>query len=320
MGLMARRLLKSRTSTTSAETEGRVPGNGRALSAREPEMPRPEVTRLVEGLGVRGTQVECPEQGGVMRKGLLWLISLVAVLWLALPAQAFEFGVRGNYWFTDLKGDIRLDGSSLAGTKLDFHDDLGVGNESYPVGEVFLGLGNHHLFFSYYHADYSGTETLTETINFGDQTFAMGDRVESNLEYDVFDLTYQYDLVNLKRVPTRFSLGLLARVMVYDGKAEIQEKALNQSETETFTVPIPMVGLSLRLGLPVDILEARVRAAGMGYKDGYAVDGQAELALTFIPFVEIQGGYRIFRVNLDTNDLDLDYDTSGPYVGATIHF
>jgi hypothetical protein len=58
----------------------------------------------------------------------------------------------------------------------------------------------------------------------------------------------------------------------------------------------------------------------MGYKDGYAVDGQAELALTFIPFVEIHGGYRIFRVDVDTNDLKLDYDTSGPYVGATIHF
>ena len=255
-----------------------------------------------------------------MRKALLWLTSLIAVVGLALPAQAIEFGVRGDYWLTKLKGDVRLDSGSLNGTKLDFADDLGVGDESYPVGEVFLGVGNHHLFFSYYHAEYSGTETLNETINFGGETFPVADRVKSSLKYDVFDLTYQYDLVNLKRLPTSFSLGLLARVTLYDGDVEIRSKTSSQAEREDFTVPIPMAGLSLRLGLPVDIVEARVRAAGMGYKDGYAVDGQAELAFTFIPFVDIHGGYRIFRVHLDTNDLELNYDTSGPYVGATIHF
>jgi hypothetical protein len=253
-----------------------------------------------------------------MKKSLLWVIPLVAALGLALPAQAVEFGVRGYYWFTDIEGNVKLSSGSLAGTKLDF-DDLGIGNESYPVGEVFLGFGKHHLSFSYYHAKYSGTSTLSETINFGGETFVAGDIVKSSLEYDVYDLMYQYDLFDLKYVLGRFSMGVLAKVSLYDGDMEIRSQTLDQSEKESFTVPIPMAGLSLRLGILPSILEARVVAAGIGYSEGYAFDGEADLVFVSIPFVEIHGGYRIFRVHVDTNDLELHYDTLGPYVGAVLH-
>jgi hypothetical protein len=256
-----------------------------------------------------------------MKKILLLIISILAVIGTVLPAQAFEGGVRGYYWFTSISGDVKLDDGSLDGTKLDLKDDLDIDDESYPVGEAFIGLGDHHLSFSFYRADYKGTATLTKDINVGGETYPVGDRIKSRLEYDVFDLTYQYDLLDLENVLAGFSLGLLGRVRVYDLQLEIRSETLDQSAKEDYTVPIPLLGLNLHLGILADLLEARILASGIGYWDGYMVDAKAELSYTPIPFVDIFGGYRTFLVKVDINNsLELDYDTSGFYAGVGISF
>ena len=255
-----------------------------------------------------------------MKKILLLIISILFVIGTVLPAQAFEAGVRGYYWFTSISGDVKIEGGSLDGTKLNLKDDLEIDDESYPVGEAFIGFGNHHLTFSFYRADYKGTATLTKDINVGGDIYPVGDRIKSRLEYDVFDLTYQYDLLDLENVLAGFSLGLVGRLRVYDVEVEIKSRTVDQSENEDYTVPIPLFGLNLHLGILADVLEARILASGIGYWDGYMVDGQAELSFTPIPYVDIHAGYRTFFVDVDSSDFELNYNTSGFYGGVTISF
>lgn len=255
-----------------------------------------------------------------MKKILLLLIALTLVIGTALPVQAFEAGVRAYYWFPAISGDVKYSDGSLKGTKLDLEDDLNIDDEYYPVGEIFIGGEDHHLSFSFYRANYDGTATLTQDINFGGETFPAGDEIKSTLDYDVYDLTYQYDVLDLENVLAGFSLGLVGRVRVYDVEVEIKSRTINQSEKEDYTVPIPLLGLNLHLGILADILEARILASGMGYWDGYMVDGQAELSFTPIPYVDIHAGYRTFFVDVDTSDFKLNYDTSGFYGGVTISF
>jgi hypothetical protein len=262
----------------------------------------------------------CALEGGAMKKALILIISILAMIGMTLPAQAFEAGVRGWYWFPSISGDIRLDGNGLNGTKLDIEDDLGINDEYYPGGGVFIGVGNHHLSFSFYRADYDGNKTLTQDINFGGATFPAGDEISSSLKYDVYDATYQYDLLDLENVLAGFSLGLVGRVQVFDLEAEVKDTTINQSEQEDYTVPVPMVGLNLHVGILADVLEARILATGTGYWDGYMVDALAELSFTLIPFVDIHAGYRTLYVDVDSNDLDLNYDTAGLYAGITVSF
>jgi len=281
--------------------------------------PRPKKWRQsATGLLLRSNNVL--SKGGYMKKILLLIISIMVVFGAALPVQAFEAGVRGYYWFPTISGDVKYSDGSLNGTKLDLEDDLNIDDEYYPVGEVFIGSDDHHLSFSFYRADYDGTATLTEDINFGGETFPAGDRIKSSLEYDVYDLTYQYDLLDLENVLAGFSLGLVGRLRVYDVEVEIQSRTVDQSEKEDYTVPIPLFGLNLHLGILADVLEARVLASGIGYWDGYMVDAQAELSFTPIPFVDIHAGYRTFFVDVDANDFELNYNTSGFYGGVTISF
>ncbi len=253
-----------------------------------------------------------------MRKTVFILISMVFTLCMAFPAAAFDVGIRGQYWFPDLSGDIRVDDNGLSGTSLDLEDDLEVDDESYPLVEVFAGLGNHHLSVAYYNADYEGSNVLDRTITFDGDTFNVGERVKSSLEYDVYDVMYRYDLLDLENVLAGFSLGLVGRVQVFDGSVEIDSPSM--STRQDFTAPIPMAGLNLHLGILADLLEARVLATGIGYGKGSMIDAQADISFTPFPFIDIHGGYRAMVIDFETDDVELNYDVLGPYVGVTLSF
>ncbi|MBW2173837.1 MAG: hypothetical protein JRF64_04205, partial [Deltaproteobacteria bacterium] len=238
-----------------------------------------------------------------MKRAFLWMICFVAVFGMAVPAQAFEVGVRGYYWFPVISGDLKVDESSISGTTIDLDDELSMDDEAYPVIEAFAGIGNHHLSLSYYKADYSGTNTLVEPITFAGETFDAGTLIADSLEYSVYDFMYQYDLLDLENVLAGFSLGLVGRVKAFDGEVKICASGVTADES--FTAPIPMLGLNLHLGILADILEGRVLATGMSYGGGTIFDGQADISITPFPFLDIHGGYRIFLIDADVEDVEL---------------
>jgi hypothetical protein len=253
-----------------------------------------------------------------MKRISLMFICIFAVIGIALPVSAFELGVRGYYWFPDLSGDIRVDDAGIVGTDLDLKDDLGMGNESYPVVEVFTGLGKHHLSLTYYHLDYDGDTVLTKDILFNGEMFGVNERIATNLEYDNYDVKYRYDLIDLENFLAGGSLGLVGRLLVFEGSTSITSSTATTKAN--FTAPIPMVGVNLHMGMLKDLLEARVLVTGIGYSDSTAFDGQAEISVTPFPFLDIHGGYRFLKIDVDEDDVMLDYNKSGVYAGLTISF
>jgi outer membrane protein len=253
-----------------------------------------------------------------MKRVFLSCICFFAVLGMALPAAAVELGVRGYYWFPELSGDMRVDDAGIVGTTIDLEKDLGIDDESYPVVEVFAGIGKHHLSLVYYNLDVDGDTVLSRDITFNGEDFRFSERVTSNLEYDHYDIMYRYDLIDLENFLAGGSLGLVARVMIFDGSAAITSATVTAKED--FTVPIPMLGANFHVGILKDILEARVLVTGIGYSDSTAFDGQAEVSVTPFPFLDIHGGYRFFIIDVDEDDVLFDFDNSGPYVALTVSF
>jgi hypothetical protein len=253
-----------------------------------------------------------------VKRIFLSFICFLAVFGIVLPVHAFELGVRGYYWFPEVSGVIRADDAGIVGTELDLEDDLGVDNESYPVIEVFAGIGKHHLSLAYYNLDYDGDTVLTKDIYFNGDLFSANERVVSALTYDNYDLMYRYDLIDLENFLAGGSLGLVARLMVFDGSASIASATLTSKED--FIAPIPMVGANFHVGIFKDILEARVLITGFEYSDHTAFDGQAEISLTPFPFLDIHGGYRFLNIDVDEDDVKLDFENSGLYVALTLSF
>lgn len=253
-----------------------------------------------------------------MKRILLSFCCFLAVLGIVSPVSAFELGVRGYYWFPEVSGVIRADDAGIVGTELNLEDDLGVDNESYPVIEVFAGIGKHHLSLAYYHLDYNGDTVLTKNIYFNGDLFAANARVVSSLKYDNYDARYRYDLIDLENFLAGGSLGLVARLMVFDGSAAIASATVTSKED--FTAPIPMVGANFHVAILKDILQARVLLTGIEYSGNTAFDGQAEISLTPFPFLDIHAGYRFLNIDVEEDDVKIDVENPGLYVALTLSF
>jgi len=253
-----------------------------------------------------------------MKKTCLTLPLLVAMLLLPLSSLAFEIGARGYYWFPSLDGTVKVDEANIIGTTIDFDNDLGIEDEDYPSGEVFVGFGRHHLSLAYTDVDYSGSKTLTKTIWFKGKPYTGGSRVTSSIEYQMIDFHYQYDFLDLENVLAGFSLGGVFQVKYLDG--EVSLRATGLDEKEDFTIPIPMVGFNLHIGLISDILEIRLRGTAMTYSGNTIYEIMADISLTPFPFIDIHGGYKTFVIDIDEDDVMFDYDMSGPYVALTVSF
>ena len=256
-----------------------------------------------------------------MKKTYLALSLLLVTLLLPASTLAFEIGARGYYWFPSLDGNVKVDEAGIIGTTIDFEKDLGIEDENYPAFEVFLGGGRHHFSLTYTDIDYSGRKTLTRDITFNGETYRISDLVESSIEYRVMDLLYQYDFLNLENVLAGFSLGVVFQIKYLDGEVGLKTTTGTViDEKEDFTLPIPMIGLNLHIGMLADVLEARLRGTAIGYAGNTIYELMADISWTPLPFLDIHGGYKTFVIDIDEDDVVFDYDMSGPFVALTLSF
>ncbi|MGA2333362.1 MAG: hypothetical protein ABSG75_16555 [Syntrophales bacterium] len=255
-----------------------------------------------------------------MKKRALSVLCALAAFFLiaglATPAFALEFGVRGYYWYPDLKSDLRLDANGAQGTEFDLKDTFDISNKGVPSVEVFAGYGRHHFSFMYTEVGYSGTGNVTSPINFGGKSYTGS--VFGDFNFRMIDADYMYDVISLKNILAGFAIGAIGKVKYIEGQAKLMNAA-NGETTQTFRLPIPMVGIGANLGILANILEARAKVTGMGYSGNYVYEGLADIGITPFPFIDIRGGYRILKFKVDSiSDVTTDTTFQGPYVALTI--
>lgn len=235
---------------------------------------------------------------------------------LVAPANALEFGVRGYYWYPELKSTLRLDGNGVQGTEFDLKDRFDISNKGVPSVEAFAGYGKHHFSFMYTDVGYSGTGNVTTPINFGGKSYTGA--VSGDFNFRMLDGEYMYDVVSLKNILAGFAIGVIGKVKYIEGEAKLNNAA-NGETKQTFRFPIPMVGVGANVGILANILEARAKVAGMGYSGNYVYEGLADIGVTPFPFIDIRGGYKIIKFKVDSiSDVTTDTTFQGPYVGLTI--
>lgn len=234
---------------------------------------------------------------------------------------ALELGARGYYWFPHFNGTLRADSNGIEGTQIDLGGDLGIEDRYFPMVEAFAGVGKHHVSFMYTRMNYADSANLPRSIVFLGKTYNTGDLVDTDVKIQMFDVEYQYDLINLENVLAGFSVGLIGKVKYIDGDARLANLTQGYHESNSFGIPVPMVGAAVHVGLLADILEARAKVAGMAFSGNRFYEALADVSLTPLPFLDIHGGYRYMKVEVkDVDDVYGNFEFSGPYVGLTISF
>jgi len=257
---------------------------------------------------------------------------VAALLCLAVPGLATAdetVGARFEYWSMGVSGDIGVNNTSFNLPSLsltDSTDGLGLDSDSPIGGSAWANLGPFFIFGRYTPIDISGKGSTTQDVTLGGTTLTGTINLDSSLKFNMYDAGLGLNVLNLDDLPVRVQVGLLAQVKVLDGSLDASgtttvagTKSNPVTDAKDFTLPIPMIGGHVKLGL-ADFLSVDVRGAAIAYSGNHLYDAEARVEISPIPFVGISGGYRIMDVAIDESDVKLDATFDGPFIEAFIRF
>lgn len=229
--------------------------------------------------------------------------------------------VSGGLALQEIKGDLLLGGS--LDSDLDFDDTLGFKDDkSFWARVDFQPFMRHHLRFTYTPLSFSGSEdTPAGGLSVGGQGFSLGE-VNSQFDLDTYDFAYQWDALYLGE---RVTLSPILNVSLLDGSAEVKNKDIATgntivSESESFFIPIPSIGLRAE-AYPASRIGTFFEFKGMTIgKKATTWDVEGGFDLFLIRNVSINARYRYAVYEADVSGIKLDSKMFGPYVGLGLRF
>jgi len=250
---------------------------------------------------------------------------LIAVLTLTVvPAVADEMiSAKVGYQVLSPDGTFAVSGGGLAGSRIDLAQDLGYDDSQNLTAEVALQLGDLRLAAGFLPINFSGEGILNRTVIFNGKTYSASARAASDVDINLYDLGLSYYILNFDDLPVRFQLAPELSVKIFDvslslnGEENLTGNSLHQEESGIST--IPTIGARARVGFS-DFFAVVGRAGYLEISGNSFLDVDGQIEFSPIPAVGVYGGYRYFDVTVDEDNIYVDTQFSGPYVGAFIRF
>jgi hypothetical protein len=255
------------------------------------------------------------------------IASLLALAATPALVQDETIGVRWREWKAAIDGHIQGQGDVVPASDIDVDDTLGYERENGHEIQLYLNIPFFGRFYGgYWWIGFEGEETLDRTITFDDQTFTAGTRIDSELDLDMYYLTYEFVLPSLPLGgdDLRLDLGIQAgvRVLLVEGSIE---SSLFQGEDSGGT-GIPVLGLHGMLQV-TPFARAELEIAGMSVSYGSSslryVEAFGEIVGQLGPaFAGV--GYKWCNLDMRDNrgdtELKLDITLEGLYLTAGLRF
>jgi hypothetical protein len=213
---------------------------------------------------------------------------------------------------------VRVDESlTQRGSVIDAEDDLGLDDaELLAQAEVTLLPGERHLIrLNGLSSNRSAQTTLEETIEFDDEVYLEGERVDSELNLRMIGLTYGYRFLVRRRGELTGTFGI--QVADVEANAVVRSRVVRDSESGI--APLPLAGLEGRFDLSERwAFEGRVQylTADIDEVDGEILDARAAVTWRMNPYLLFGLGYRTFSIEVDSRDPDtpglVDMSMDGP--------
>jgi len=142
-----------------------------------------------------------------------------------------RFAVRGSYFRGSASTDAQIDDTAggRIGTPFSAEDDFGLADRvSQGRAEFMIRLRERgKLRVGMFDLGRKGTVVLTRAINYGDQTFVVNDRVTSEFDWRMFDVTWTYAFVHNDRF--EFGAGLGLHLIQTEASAAAPARAARES-------------------------------------------------------------------------------------------
>ena len=233
------------------------------------------------------------------------------------PWEKFRISVGG--FTTQSDTTLQINSGSLGvGAVVDLEDALGVerGFSTYRIdaGYQLGATRRHQIEFHYFDAKRSGTKSLDEQVEIGDEVFPIGASVDTEFRLRFVNFDYVYNFLMDDRVRLGASIGLhTTRVGL-----KVESGDLGLLEDEAFTAPLPMLGLRADVILaPKWRLKTDINLFYLEY-DGYTGRlGDTYVGLEYLPFKHFGFGAGINNVNYR---IEADSDSPGTDLNGELKF
>jgi opacity protein-like surface antigen len=241
----------------------------------------------------------------------------------AAPAAAQDQVVELGLMRWGPSPGLTLSSEGLVGSgigEVDFVREFGIVDKSFPNFRVALGR-SHKLRVSHAKFSYDPETVIQRTFTFQGRTFALDTPASADIEWDLWTLGYEWDVVSRERG----FFGIVADLKYNRIKASIASPALAAAAATDTTAPVPTIGVAGRsyIGSVLSVGgEFTGLKSGWGGLDVKFTD--FDVNATIVPNSRIgigaQVGYRSvvadYVVDEDTGNLKM----KGPYFGVIARF
>jgi len=239
------------------------------------------------------------------------------------PATGEMFHVEGgvSWWRPSSDMSISSEGFGIPGTSIDFKNDLGMQDSTFPALSLVLRPARSHKFrLQYIPIKYEASATLRRSIIFNGQLYPLNLPINSTLDWKAYRFNYEFDFVT----KNWGYVGFILEGKYTDVRADLQSPLVTEFAHARFPVPalggvgryyivpnISVTGELTAFRIP-DSIDDRYRA--------HYVDVDIYGTVNFTNNVGVQGGYRTldlgYLIKSDSGNLKL----KGLYFGVVARY
>lgn len=239
------------------------------------------------------------------------IIAGLLLIMPALQAQAADLQAILGVERGEISGTV-----ANAGNPVDLRRDLGLDKSSPVIAGFKIGALGNSFAFRYIPYSFSGDGSISQNFQFNGQNFAVNEPVHSNVDLKEYAADYRFGFA----LPGLARVGVGAGVNVFDSTFAITRKLTGQTTTKHIVAPIPTLGVSAGVSLPLTGLKLDADVSGIAYSSNRYVNADANVSYSPLPLIGIKAGYRYRKLKFDVQDTRADIELKGPYAAIYAGF
>ena len=217
-----------------------------------------------------------------------------------------KFYAEGIYYAPHVKTDLRIDPHNaplgISGTNLSGERDLGLEsrlNQGLP--ELMFRFGNRNkIRVDYLEVDRSATHELAQTILFGNEPFAAGSLLTSDVDWRIFTVTYTYSIFRNDRFEA--GTGLAVSLLQAEAMAQVNLTQQRQDVSGAGAFPTIPLDLAFRISRRWSVTaRGQYFHASLNNFDGWLAQVHEDVQYRWKPNFALGVGYSSVRAKLNLN-------------------
>ncbi len=158
--------------------------------------------------------------------------------------ETYWVEVMGGFWNPTPAGVIQSEEFGIAGTEIDFIDDLGYEKKRFGDFRAVIRPGRKHkLRVQYVPVSYTSETIFERRIVFNGQEYPIGLPIATQFDWKVWRFAYEWDFVSREK----FFVGVLLEAKYTNVNAELNSPIQAQPEFFRAKGPVPALGGIVRV-------------------------------------------------------------------------